>query len=61
MGEPIQILWSTKVQVVHNGQTTLLPLIITGGRGPTMLGTRLVENARDGLADHLSSKELGKL
>ncbi|ETW98899.1 MAG: hypothetical protein ETSY2_42010 [Candidatus Entotheonella gemina] len=37
-GEKIGVKGSTTIQVEHNGQTILLPLIVTQGRGPTLLG-----------------------
>ena len=42
-GESIRISGSTKVQVAHNGQTLSLPLIITEGKGPTLLGRNWLE------------------
>ena len=37
-GEQIKVCGSTIVQVTHNGQTQSLPLVITEGSGPTLLG-----------------------
>ena len=37
-GEPIRVCGSTVVQVEHNRQTTSLPLVITEGSGPNLLG-----------------------
>ena len=36
--EPIRVCGSMVVQVEHDGQSVPLPLIITEGRGPTLLG-----------------------
>jgi hypothetical protein len=36
--QPLQILGEIQVQVVHNDQTKVLPLIVVKGRGPTLLG-----------------------
>ena len=44
-GEPIRVCGST-VQVEHNGQTTSLPLVITEGSGPTLLGRNWLEALR---------------
>ena len=37
-GESINVCGSTVVKVMHNGQTQALPLVITEGSGPTLLG-----------------------
>ena len=37
---------STIVQVTHNGQTTSLPLVVTEGNGPTLLGRNWLEALR---------------
>lgn len=37
-GESIGVVGSTPVQVEHNGQTASLSLIVTQGKGPTLLG-----------------------
>ena len=37
-GEPIEVEGSTIVQVEHNDQSLSLPLIVTKGDGPTLLG-----------------------
>ena len=37
-GESIKVCGSTIVKVMHNGQTHSLPLVITEGSGPTLLG-----------------------
>jgi hypothetical protein len=37
-GESIKVCRSTVVKVMHNGQTQSLPLVITEGSGPTLLG-----------------------
>ena len=37
-GEPIKVEGSTVVLVEHNGQSASLPLIVTQGKGPTLLG-----------------------
>ena len=37
-GEPIRVSGSTVVPVEHNGQMVTLPLIVTTGGGPTLLG-----------------------
>ena len=37
-GEPIPVLGSTLAVVEHGGQTASLPLIVTRGNGPTLLG-----------------------
>ena len=42
-GEPIQLCGSTNVQVSHNGQTFSLPLVVTEGEGPTLLGRNWLE------------------
>ena len=42
-GEAIGICGSTQVQVTHNGQTMSLPLIVTEGKGPTLLGRNMLE------------------
>lgn len=41
-GEAIGVLGSITVPVEHNGQNTMLPLIVTAGNGPTLQG--LVES-----------------
>ena len=45
-GEPIRVCGSTVVQVEHDGQSVPLPLIITEGRGPTLLGRNWLEALR---------------
>ena len=45
-GESIKVCGSTKVQVTHNGQILSLPLIVTGGSGPTLLGRNWLEALR---------------
>ena len=45
-GEPIRTCGCTKVQVAHNGQTLSLPLIVTEGEGPTLLGRNWLEALR---------------
>ena len=45
-GEPIRVCGSTVVQVEHDGQSVPLPLIITEGRGPTLLGRNCLEPLR---------------
>ena len=42
-GEPIPICGSTQVHVVHNEQVLSLPLVITQGKGPTLLGRNWLE------------------
>ena len=37
-GESIEMVGSAKVQVEHNGQMLVLPLIVTKGNGPNLLG-----------------------
>jgi hypothetical protein len=37
-GEPIRVCGSTAVQVEHNGQAKSLPLVVTEGDGPALLG-----------------------
>ena len=37
-GEQIPVLGATDVRAQHNGQVVTLPLIVTGGIGPTLLG-----------------------
>ena len=37
-GEAIQVVGTADVEVQHNGQTVTLPLIITRGSGPSLLG-----------------------
>ena len=37
---------STIVQVTHNGHTTSLPLVVTEGNGPTLLGRNWLEALR---------------
>ena len=37
-GESIPVAGATEVQVKHNGQVVTLPLIVTRGRGPCLLG-----------------------
>ena len=37
-GESIPVAGATEVQVKHNGQVVMLPLIVTRGRGPCLLG-----------------------
>ena len=37
-GESIKVCGSTVVKVMHNGQSHSLPLVITEGSGPTLLG-----------------------
>ena len=45
-GEAIKVCGSTMVQVTHNGQTTSLPLVITEGSGPALLGRNWLEALR---------------
>ena len=45
-GEPIPICGSTQVQVVHNEQVLSLPLVVTQGKGPTLLGRNWLEALR---------------
>ena len=45
-GEQIKVQGSVMVQVRHNGQTVSLPLIITEGDGPTLLGRNWLEALR---------------
>ena len=45
-GESIRTCGSTNVQVTHNGQTLSLPLIVTEGKGPTLLGRNWLEALR---------------
>ena len=42
-GESIKVCGHTEVQVTHNGQTRSLPLVITQGDGPTLLGRNWLE------------------
>ena len=42
-GEPIPICGSTQVQVVHNEQVLSLLLVVTQGKGPTLLGRNCLE------------------
>ena len=37
-GQPIAVVGSTQVVVTHNNQTLILPLIVTQGDGPSLLG-----------------------
>ena len=37
-GEPIPVIGTTNVQVEHHGQVATLPLIVTHGQGPSLLG-----------------------
>lgn len=37
-GDPVGVLGTTEVRVEHNNQTAVLPLIITQGTGPALLG-----------------------
>ena len=37
-GEPIPVVDVVDVRAEHNGQEIMLPLIVTGGTGPTLLG-----------------------
>ena len=45
-GEPIKVCGTTQVPVVHNGQTVALPLVVTEGSGPTLLGRNWLEALR---------------
>ena len=45
-GESIRTCGSTNVQVTHNGQTLSLPLIVTEGKGPTLLRRNCLEVLR---------------
>ena len=45
-GESIRTCGSTNVQVTHNGQTLSLLLIVTEGKGPTLLGRNWLEALR---------------
>ena len=42
-GGQIDVCGSTQVEVVHKGQTLSLPLIVTQGHGPTLLGRNWME------------------
>ena len=37
-GDPIPVVGAVNVRAEHNGQEVMLPLIVTGGTGPTLLG-----------------------
>jgi hypothetical protein len=45
-GQQIEVCGSAMVPVTHDGQTASLPLIITGGNGPTLLGRNWLEALR---------------
>ena len=45
-GEPIPICGSTQVHVVHNERVLSLPLVVTQGKGPTLLGRNWLEALR---------------
>ena len=45
-GESIKVCGSAAVNVTHNGQTRSLPLIVTDGNGPTLLGHNWLEPLR---------------
>ena len=45
-GQQIEVCGSVVVQVTHNGQTASLPLIITSGNEPTLLGRNWLEALR---------------
>ena len=45
-GEPIEVCGATQVQVKHNEQTLTLPLLVTKGDGPTLLGRNWLEALR---------------
>ena len=45
-GESIRTCGSANVQVTHNGQTLSLPLIVTEGKGPTLLRRNWLEALR---------------
>ena len=45
-GEPIDVCGATQVQVKHNEQTLTLPLLVTKGDGPTLLGWNSLEALR---------------
>ena len=45
-GEPIRVCGTTQVQVKHKEQTATLPLVITEGNGPTLLGRNWLEALR---------------
>ena len=42
-GESIKVCGSAAVNVTHNGQTRSLPLVVTDGSGPTLLGRNWLE------------------
>ena len=45
-GEPIQVCGTTQVKVVHHEQALTLPLVVTEGNGPTLLGRNWLEALR---------------
>ena len=45
-GEPIKVCGATQVQVEHHKQTLTLPLVVTEGNGPTLLGRNWLEALR---------------
>ena len=45
-GQQIKVCGPAMVQARHDGQTALLPLIITEGNGPTLLGRNWLEALR---------------
>ena len=45
-GQQIKVCGAVMVPVTHDGQTALLPLIITEGEGPTLLGRNWLEALR---------------
>ena len=61
-GEPIRVCGTTQVQVKHKEQTATLPLVITEGNGPTLLGRNWLEALRlDWRHPDAFKEELGEL
>ena len=44
--EPINVVESTDVQVSYQGETTVLPLVVVKGEGPTLLGRNWLSKIR---------------
>ena len=58
-GQQIKVCGSAMVQARHDGQTALLPLIITEGNGPTLLVGGLTSRLEDDLPSRKESDTTG--